>query len=67
MYDLMLVTSVVGDGTATLPTWMGDVSTALSGLTSTAESIASVVVPIIVSVMGIVVGIRLLKKFIGKI
>lgn len=67
MYDVMLVTSVLGEGTSSLPTWMGDVSTALSGLTSTAESIASVVVPIVVSVMGIVVGIRLLKKFIGKI
>lgn len=60
----VLVPALFAEG-ATLPTWMGNVT--FTELTTTAESLASVVVPVIVSIMGIVVGINLLKRFVRKI
>ena len=49
----VLVPTLFAEGT-TLPTWMGNVT--FTDLTTTAEALASVVVPVIVSIMGIIVG-----------
>lgn len=52
-------------GSTTLPAWMGDVD--LSSITTTATSVAGIVVPVIVAVLGIGLGIKLLKGYIKKI
>lgn len=63
MIDYALV-SVLGDGTT--PTWL-PTATDFAGVTDTATALAGVVAPVIVSVMAIVIGIKLMKKFVNKI
>lgn len=51
--------------TVTTPAWLTNVD--FSGISTTAESLAGTVAPVIVTIMGIVIGIKLLKKFGNKI
>lgn len=64
MYDLLAPVVLATTGTST-PAWLSSVD--FSGLETTAESLAGVVAPVIVTIMGIVIGIKLLKKFGNKI
>lgn len=61
IYDFVVTTL----GTTTTPTWLNDVN--FSSVQTVAESLAGTVAPVIVTVMGVVIGIKLLKKFGNKI
>lgn len=61
IYDLVVTTL----GTTTTPAWLGDVN--FNSVQTVAESLAGTVAPVIVTVMGVVIGIKLLKKFGNKI
>lgn len=63
MYEVLA--PVVLATTTTTPTWLSEVD--FSGLETTASSLAGIVAPVIVTIMGIVIGIKLLKKFGNKI
>lgn len=60
-YDLATVI-----GTSTTPSWL-PTATDFAGVTDTASALAGVVAPVIISVMAIVIGIKLMKKFVNKI
>lgn len=65
MTEYAVIPALLATTGSTLPAWMGDVD--LSSITTTATSIASIVVPVIVAVLGIGLGIKLLKGYIKKI
>lgn len=66
MVDFALAPVVLGTGgTTSLPAWMGNVD--MSSITTTAESLAGVVVPVIIAIVGITIGIKLLKSYLKKI
>lgn len=52
-------------GDATTPTWITNLD--FSTVTSNAEAIAGAVVPVIVTVLGLTIAVRLLKSFANKI
>lgn len=64
MYDF-LAPVVLATGGSTTPAWISSLD--FSGLTTTANDLAAAVAPVIVSILGIVIGIKLLKKFGNKI
>lgn len=59
MYEVITAT------TTTTPAWLSSVD--FSNLTTVAESLAGIVAPVIVTIMGIGLGLSLLKKFGRKI
>ena len=63
MYDFLYCSS--RHWRLTTPAWISSLD--FSGLTSTANDLAAAVAPVIVSILGIVIGIKLLKKFGNKI
>ena len=66
MYDVLTpVVLATGGSSTSLPTWMGNVT--FTDITDTAEAIGGAVVPVIIAVLGVVIGIKLLKKFANKI
>lgn len=66
MYDVILpVVLATGGATTTVPSWISGLE--FDGLTATAEALAGVVAPVIVSVLAFVIGLKLLKKFANKI
>ena len=64
MYDF-IIPVVLATGGTTAPSWISSLD--FSGLTDTANSLASAVAPVIVSVLAFVIGLKLLKKFANKI
>lgn len=64
MYDFYTPLMVAGEG-ATTPAWMSEVD--FSGVTDIATSLAGIVVPVIVAVLGITIGIRMVKSMGKKI
>lgn len=64
MYDF-LYPVVLATGGSTTPSWISSLD--FSGVTDTANELAGVVAPAIVAILGVVISIRLLKKFGNKI
>ena len=66
MYDVLTpVVLATGGSTTSLPAWMGNVT--FTDITDTAQAVGGAVVPVILTVLGVVIGIKLLKKFANKI
>lgn len=63
MYELLYQVGVAT--TTTTPTWISNLD--FSGITDTANSLAGAVAPAIVAILGVVISIKLLKKFGNKI
>lgn len=63
MYDLLYQVGVAT--TTNTPTWISNLD--FSGITDTANSLAGAVAPAIVAILGVVISIKLLKKFGNKI
>lgn len=64
MYDF-LYPVVLATGGSTTPSWISSLD--FSGVTDTANALAGAVAPAIVAILGVVISIRLLKKFGNKI
>lgn len=60
MYDLVTL------ATSTTPTWIPSASD-FASVTDTANALAGVVAPVIVSILAVTLGIKMLKKFGNKI
>ena len=64
MYDF-LYPVVLATGGSTTPSWISDLT--FTNIETTANALAGAVAPAIVAIMGVVISIKLLKKFGNKI